>query len=183
MRKESLREASPAARAIGAILRTPNSESTMSAARLRLLLVVALAAAFTALSARADSVASSASSATSASVGSVSDSFRASSNSSTGDNKKTAEGDYRVDAIVAVAGRPDRVRLELSPLDRPAEEGFALELPARALEQVRLAAGSVVNARPRPYGVEFALAPAGEPFYLVLEDDWYRELAARRVTI
>jgi hypothetical protein len=155
----------------------------MSASRPHLFLVVAFAVAFTALSARADSLASSASSAGSASVGSVSDSFRGSSNSSSNDNKRTAEGDYRVDAIVAVAGRPDRVRLELRALDRRSEEGFALELPAQALEQVRLTAGSVVNARPRPYGVEFALAPAGEPFYLVLEDDWYRELAAHRVTI
>ena len=155
----------------------------MSVPRPHLLLVVAFAAAFTALSARADSLASSASSAGSASVGSVSDSFRASSNSSSNDNKKTAEGDYRVDAIVAVAGRPDRVRLELSPLDRPSEEGFVLELPAQALEQARVTAGSVVNARPRPYGVQFALAPAGEPFYLVLDDDWYRELAAHRVTL
>ncbi len=155
----------------------------MRTTRHRLLLVAALAAAFTAHPARADSLASSASSAGSASVGSVSDSFRASSNSSSNDNKKSAAGDYRVDAIVAVAGRPDRVRLELAPLDRPAEAAFALELPARALEQARLVTGSVVNARPRPYGVEFALAPAGEPFYLVLDDDWYRELAAHRVTL
>jgi len=155
----------------------------MSAPRLHLLLVAAIAVAFTALSARADSLASSASSAGSASVGSASDSFRASSNSSSNDNKKTAEGNYRVDAIVAVAERPGRVRLELSPLDRPSEKRFALELPGPAVEQVRLTAGSVVNARPRPYGVEFALAPAGEPFYLVLEDDWYRELAAHRVTL
>jgi len=155
----------------------------MSASRLHLLFVVAFAVAFTALSARADSLASSASSAGSAAVGSVSDSFRGSSNSSSDDNKKAAEGDYRVDAIVAVAGRPDRVRLELSALDRSGEERFALELPARALEQVGLTAGSVVNARPRPYGVEFAIAPAGEPFYLVLEDDWYRELVPHRVTI
>lgn len=155
----------------------------MSAPRLPLLLAVAFAVACTAPSARTDSLASSASSAGSASVGSVSDSFRASSNSSSNDNKKTAAGDYRVDAIVAVADRPDRVRLELSPLDRPSEQGFALELPVRAVEQVRMTAGSVVNARPRPYGVEFALAPAGEPFFLVLEDDWYRELAAHRVTL
>ncbi|HUP06959.1 MAG TPA: hypothetical protein VMU47_07400 [Caldimonas sp.] len=155
----------------------------MSTARPAFLVAVAVAFAFTALSARADSLASSASSAGSASVGSVSDSFHASSNSSSNDNRKNAEGDYRVDAIVAVAGRPDRVRLELRPLDRPSEEGFALELPTQALEYVRLAAGSVVNARPRPYGVEFALAPAGEPFYLVLDDDWYRELAAHRVTL
>ncbi|MBV9892375.1 MAG: hypothetical protein JO090_15990 [Rhizobacter sp.] len=156
----------------------------MRTTRTRLLLVAsAFAAACTALSARADSLASSASSAGSASVGSVSDSFRASSNSSSNDNKKSAAGDYRVDAIVAVAGRPERVRLELARLGRPAEDAFALELPARALEQVRLATGSVVNARPRPYGVEFALAPDGEPFYLVLDDDWYRELAAHRVAI
>ncbi|HTJ06456.1 MAG TPA: hypothetical protein VL624_14020 [Caldimonas sp.] len=155
----------------------------MSSPRTHLLLVAALAVAFAAVSARADSLASSASSAGSASLGSVSDSFRASSNSSSNDNKKSARGDYRVDAIVAVAGWPDRVRLELSPLDRASEEGFALELPARALEPVRVTAGSVVTARPRPYGVEFALAPGGEPFYLVLEDDWYRELAAHPVTL
>ncbi len=155
----------------------------MSTSRLPLVAIAALAAAFTALPARADSLASSASSAGSASVGSVSDSFRASSNSSSNDNKRAAAGDYRVDAIVAVAGSADRVRLELSPVDRAADECFALELPARALDQVQLVAGSVVNARQRPYGVEFALAPAGEPFYLVLEDDWYRELAAHRVTI
>jgi len=155
----------------------------MSVPRPHLLLLVAFAVAFTAMPAQADSLASSASSAGSASVGSVSDSFRASSNSSSNDNKKAAEGDYRVDAIVAVAGRPDRVRLELNSLDRPTEEGFALELPVQALERVRLTAGSVVNARPRPYGVQFALAPAGEPFYLVLEDDWYRELVPHRVTI
>ena len=159
----------------------------MSLPRTHLPLVVAVvagfAAAFAALPARADSLASSASSAGSASVGSVSDSFRASSNSSSGDNKRAAAGDYQVDAIVAVAGRPDRLRLELRPLGRPAEEGFALELPAQVLERVGLAAGSVVNARARPYGVQFALAPAGEPFYLVLEDDWYRELAAHRVTL
>ena len=155
----------------------------MSVSHRHRLLVIAFALAFAAQSVRADSLASSASSATSASVGSVSDSFHASSNSSSNDNKKSAEGDYRVDAIVAVAGRPDRVRLELSPLDRPPLDGLALELPALALERVRLKAGSVVNARPRPYGVEFALAPAGEPFYLVLQDDWYREMAAHRVTI
>ena len=155
----------------------------MSVSHRHRLLVIAFALAFAAQSVRADSLASSTSSATSASVGSVSDSFHASSNSSSNDNKKTADGDYRVDAIVAVAGRPDRVRLELSPLDRPPEDGLALELPALALERVRLKAGSVVNARPRPYGVEFALAPAGEPFFLVLQDDWYREMAAHRVTI
>ena len=154
----------------------------MRTSRFHLLLVAASAVVFTALPARADSLASSASSAGSASVGSVSDSFRGSSNSSSNDNKKSAEGDYRVDAIVAVADRPDRVRLELTPLDRP-EAPFALELPARALEQVRLQAGSVLNARPRPYGVQFALAAGGEPFYLVLEDEWYRELAAHRVTL
>ena len=32
-------------------------------------------------------------------------------------------------------------------------------------------------------GIEFALAPAGEPFYLVLDDDWYRELAAHQVKL
>jgi len=156
----------------------------MNAPRLRPIVVVAaLGAAFALPLARADSLASSASWAGSQSVGSVSDSFRGSSNSSSNDNKKTAQGDYRVDAVVAVAEHPDRVRLELTPLDRPGDEGFALELPAATLAQVQLAAGSVVNARPRPYGVEFAIAPAHEPFYLVLEDDWYRELAAHRVTL
>jgi len=156
----------------------------MNAPSLRpLVAIAALAAAALAAPARADSLVSSASSAGSQSVGSVSDSFRGSSNSSSNDDRHAANGAYRVDAVVAVADRPDRVRLELRPLDRPAEDGFALELPAQALARAPLAAGSVVNARPRPYGTEFAVAGAPEPFYLVLEDRWYRELAAHRVTL
>jgi len=145
-------------------------------------LSVAVAAAFVSTAALAESLASSASSAASQSVGSSSESFRASSNSSSTDNR-TANGRYRVDAVVAVADRPGRVRLDLTPLDGPADGAFGLELPELVRAEAGIAAGTVVAARPRPYGVEFALAETRQPFYLVLEDAWYRELAAHRVTL
>jgi hypothetical protein len=44
--------------------------------------------------------------------------------------------------------------------------------------------GQVITAGHRPYGLAFATADAAgraEPFFLVLDDAWYRELASRPV--
>jgi hypothetical protein len=41
----------------------------------------------------------------------------------------------------------------------------------------------VVSARNRDYGVEFARADNRQPFFLVLEDAWYQELASNPVTL
>lgn len=141
------------------------------------LVAVGLAAA---TAARAESFASSASSAGSASIGSLSDSVRGSSRSSSGDDKKVAEGDYRVLEVADAADRPSHLQLKLQPVAQSGEHGVLwLTLPRQALASRGLAAGDLVVARQRPYGVEFARADAAqarEPFFLVLADDWHREL-------
>ncbi len=130
----------------------------------------------------AGSSASSASSATSASVGGSSTSIQKSSASST-PNAPVAAGDYRIVEVVALAERPGTVRVMLQALADPSADGaFGLVLPEAALAGGGgLAPGQVVTARQRPYGLEFANAATQQAFYLVLDDDWYRELQTRAV--
>lgn len=129
----------------------------------------------------ASSAASSASDSLSTSVGSVSDSFRGSSESSNQPNR-TADGDYRVVDVAAVDDRPGMLQLTLQPAAGEGE-AFALVLPQKAAEAGGVAAGQVVRAQNRPYGVEFARADTQQAFFLVLEDGWYRELASNPVTL
>jgi hypothetical protein len=132
---------------------------------------------------RADSLASSASSAGSASIGSLSDSIRGSSDSSNNKNNKLAEGDYRIIEVAAIAQRPGMLRLKMQAAAREDAEGeLYLDLPRQALGAQGLAAGDVVSARQRPYGFEFARAETREPFFLVLADDWRRDLDPRPVS-
>lgn len=132
---------------------------------------------------RADSFTSSASSAGSASSGSVSDSIEASSDSSS-DDDEVAEGDYRIIDIAPVAERPGVLRLKLQaagPEGRTRE--VRLRVPQQVLAQGRLVRGDVVTVSHRPYGLEFARADTREAFFLVLADDWQRELASHPVTL
>ena len=138
----------------------------------------------------ADSGASSASSAGSASVGSLSNSLTASSNSSSPADK-VAEGDYRVIEVAAVAERPGLLRLRLQATAGPTGAGpIWLTLPEKALAGRALRSGDIVNAKHRPYGIEFAHDVRnlqGEPrrvaFFLVLADDWFGELAPRALSL
>jgi hypothetical protein len=153
---------------------------TFAPTRLALLALLCATAATPGL---AESFASSASSAGSASLGSVSDSIKGSSNSSS-PNRQVAEGDYRVIEIADVADRPGVLRLRLEASQRSADSSeFFLDLPQAALGTRGLAAGDVVSARRRPYGLEFARADTREAFFLVLADDWYRELDAHALTL
>lgn len=134
---------------------------------------LALAAAGTA---QATSFASSAAEAGSSASGSVSDSFKASSNSSSGGERR-AEGRYRV-TEVAQADTAGKLRLKL------AREGAApveLTLPRQALAARAVHVGDEVQATPQAYGIAFAHADTGQAFFLVLEDAWAAELAARAV--
>ena len=141
--------------------------------RLVLLASLALAAAATA---QASSFASSAADAGSSASGSVSDSFKASSNSSNGGDKR-AEGRYRVTEVA----QADAGKLRLT-LARDGAEPVELTLPQQALAARAVQVGDEVQATPQPYGVAFAHPDTGRAFYLVLEDAWHRELAARVVT-
>lgn len=144
------------------------------------LLLASLAAAI-AVPAHADSVASSASSAGSASSGSISDSIGGSSNSSNRD-KRVAAGDYQVIDVAQAPAKANTTRLTLRAVGAGADE-FTLDVPDRALAARQVAAGAVVHVNQRVYGYEFAYADTRQPFFLALQDDWYRELGSRQVTI
>jgi len=146
---------------------------------------VALWCATLAMPCVAESFASSASSAGSASSGSASDSLNTSSKSSTG--TKTADGDYRVIEVAALADRPGMLQLTLQGTAAVGQEReFTLRLPRHALEPRGIATGDIVNVRNRDYGLEFARTDeraVREPFFLVLSDDWHRELEPRPVSL
>jgi hypothetical protein len=124
----------------------------------------------------------------SAVTGSISDSVKRLSDSSSKRNKVEA-GDYKVMEIVADAQeRPGMARVKLQPVasvnaDAGQDAGFFLYLPRKAFEAGQLAVGGVVTARERPYGTEFASAATQQAFFLVMQDDWYRELASTQVTL
>ena len=131
----------------------------------------------------ASSAASSASDSVTTSVGSLSGSVEKSSASSTGD-KKVGEGDYKIIDVAAVADRPGMLRMKLQALaDRSAEGEFFLYLPRQAFDGSQLAQGGVVTARNKPYGTEFADAQTRQAFFLVLADDWYKELQTTAVVL
>jgi type IV secretory pathway TrbL component len=144
--------------------------------------VVAALAAALAAPARADSVASSASSAGSASSNSISDSIGGSSNSSNGD-KRVAAGDYKVIDVAQAPAKVDTTRLTLRAVAAGQAREFTLDVPNRALAARGVDAGAVVRVNERMYGYEFAYADTKQPFFLALQDDWYRELGSRQVTI
>ncbi|MCG2583836.1 hypothetical protein [Massilia sp. TS11] len=143
---------------------------------------LALFVAACAAPALADSIASSASSAASASSGSVSDSIGASSNSSSG-NKRVAAGDYQVIQIAQAPAKADTTRISLRAAAAGATQEFFLDVPNRALAARPLQTGAIVQVREQAYGYEFAHTDTRQPFFLALQDDWYRELQSRRVTL
>jgi len=152
----------------------------------RALALALAAAAVVSVPAQADSFASSASSAGSASSGSISDSIGGSSNSSSGDNKRAETGPYRViDVAVAPAkaGKEARTRITLRAVAGDAATQFWVDVPDRALADRRVGKGEVVQVNERVYGYEFAYGDTKQPFFLALQDDWYRDLASRKVTI
>jgi len=153
------------------------------------LCALALAAVAAAPARAASSAASSASDSASTSVGSASTSIQKSSDSS---SKATgvAAGRYRITDVAQADERPDhwRVTLRGMPADGAAGAGtdgaeLVLLLPRQAAERGRLARGDDVLARTRPYGVEFGRADSGEAFFLVLHDEWHRELPSHPVTL
>jgi hypothetical protein len=146
-------------------------------------LVLALAAAASTLPAHADSFASSASSAGSASSGSISDSIGGSSNSSSGDNRRAETGPYRVIDVAQAPAKAGITRITLRAVAGDAGTQFWVDVPDRALADRRVAKNEVVQVNTRVYGYEFAYGDTKQPFFLALEDDWYRDLASRKVTI
>ena len=145
-------------------------------------LALALAAAACTLPAHADSVASSASSAGSASSGSISDSIGGSSNSSHND-RRVAAGQYRVIDVAQAPAKAGTTRVTLRAVAGGPATEFWVDVPDRALADRRVDKGAVVQVNERVYGYEFAYGDTNKPFFLALQDAWYRELSSRKVTI
>lgn len=144
--------------------------------------VLFAAAVLTASQVQADSFASSASSAGSASSGSVSDSLQGSSNSSTNNNRR-ADGTYQILDVTPTPGRAHSARLAMQ-LGDDAARRIVLDLPQHIVDQQALAAGALVQVKNRAYGLEFARGDGQKlAFFLVLADDVFQELAARKVTL
>lgn len=148
---------------------------------LRAMCAAALAAAC-ALPAHADSASSVASSAGSASSGSISDSIGASSDSSSGD-RRVAAGEYRVIDIAQAPAKADTTRMTLRAVAAGPAREFYLDVPNRALAARGVGKGELVRVNERVYGYEFAHADDKRPFFLALQDDWYRELGSKQVAI
>jgi hypothetical protein len=152
------------------------------------LLLTGLLSVATAPALAASSASSAVSDSLTTSVGSVSNSLGRSSDSSKGGEKTAAVGDYKIVEVTA-AKRPamdgaDTVRLTLHAVAATApDDELFLYVPRATLNQAQLAAGQVVTATPRPYGTEFSLATTGQAFFLVLQDEWYRDLRTQAVTL
>jgi type IV secretory pathway TrbL component len=145
-------------------------------------LALALAAAAFSLSAHADSLTSSASSAGSASSNSISDSIGGSSKSSNGD-RRVAAGQYRVIDVAQAPAKAGTTRVTLRAVAGGPATEFWVDVPDRALAERRVDKGAVVQVNERVYGYEFAYGDTNKPFFLALQDEWYRELSSRKVTI
>lgn len=153
----------PTARHPAAIL-----SSTFAAA-----LALATAAALPARATVATS--SAASDSVELSARSITNSLKRSSDSSSG--KPVAQGDYRVTHMAQVAPELQEVTLQAVP-GTGARGELVLHMPERAVQQGELDVGRIVSARERPYGVELARADTHTPFFLLLDDPWYKELQA-----
>ena len=130
------------------------------------------------------STSSAASDSASSTASSGSESLKKSSDSSSKDKTAMNSGDYEIVDVAHVAERPGTVRLRLQAIaDRSVGGEFFLYLPQPSFEQAGLAAGQVVAARQRPYGVEFARGDSRQAFFLVIDDDWARDLPSHVVTL
>lgn len=146
------------------------------------LAAVTLALCLASASTLADST-SSASSASSTSVGSSSASIEKSSNSSS-TKDRVAQGQYTIVEVMALAEQPDMLRLRMQALAPTGTGEFFLLLPRQTAERQQLAAGQTISAEHRSYGLAFATLDAAgstSPFFLVLDDDWFRELESRPI--
>jgi len=146
--------------------------------RLATLALQACAAPLTSLA--ASSAASSISDSLTQSSGSVSDSLKGSSHSSSPDDKQV-KGDYKVTDVAAVADKPGYLELHLQPVGAGAE--VYLTLPRTAAETGHIAAGAIVTALQRPYGIEFATTQPRAAFFLALADDVARDMKMAPVTL
>jgi len=154
----------------------------MNHVRTSLVPVGLLLAALCAPAMSASSTSSAASDSASSAASSGSESLKKSSDSST-KTTAAAAGDYELMAVTTVAERPGTLRLTLQAVaDRSVDGEYFLYVPQQTVDRNGLAAGQLVTARARPYGLEFAKGGAGQAFFLVLDDDWAADIPSHAVS-
>jgi hypothetical protein len=119
-------------------------------------------------------------------VGSASNSLNRSSNSSS-NGGRVAGGEYKLLEVAVSNDQPGIVHLKMQAMVGQARTTgtgeLILSLPQAAFEKSGLTAGDVVAAHTRTYGMEFANGKTQVAFFLVLNDDTYRELASNPVVL
>lgn len=121
-------------------------------------------------------------------VGSFSNSLNRSSNGSS-NGGRVAGGEYRLLEVAVSNDQPGVVHLKMQAMTEQAGATgtgtgeLILSLPQAAFEKSGLTAGDVVAARTRTYGMEFANGKTLAAFFLVLNDDTYRELVSNPVVL
>lgn len=145
--------------------------------------VALLAAALSGQAMAGSTISTSISDSVATAVGSLSTSIKKSSQSASGEDT-VAQGDYKVIDVATVAEHPGMVRLRLQAVADASPDGeYDLTVPQQAVDAHGVAAGHVLSAQHRPYGVAFAAAHTGRAFFLVLQDAWYHELRLRPITL
>jgi len=148
----------------------------MMYSKLRFIGSLALASALLSSAASASTVLVTISDSLSGTVQSISDSIsRASKSSSNAVN--VAEGDYRIVDVAMAEGQPGKMRLTLQATAKPDDAGLYLFVPRNDYDHAALADGQIVTAAKRPYGMAFSKAQTGQPFAVVLEQGWLKELS------
>ena len=97
--------------------------------------------------------------------------------------RRVAAGPYRVIDVAQAPAKAATTRVTLRAVAGDAATEFWVDVPDRALADRRIAKDEVVQVNERVYGYEFAYGDTKKAFFLALQDDWYRELASRKVTI
>lgn len=119
-------------------------------------------------------------------VGSLSDSVTRSSNGSS-QGGRVAGGQYKLLEVAIASDQAGVVRLRMQAVAAVKTDShtteFVLSLPQAAFEKSGLLAGDVIAATEKAYGVEFANGKTQVAFFLVLNDDTYRELASTPVVL
>ena len=92
------------------------------------------------------------------------DSLNGSSNSSHGDKRKVADGEYRIIQIAATPDRADRTRITMQANDP--QQRIVLDLPQITFDKQQLVVGDAMYAQNRAYGIEFGRSDKHQPFYL-----------------
>ena len=95
-----------------------------------------------------------------------------------------AAGDYQLIQVAEITDRPGMLRMKLARLEGGAtDREVEVALPRDAFEKGLLDIGAVVAVREKAYGLELANGRTQQTFFLVLTDEWFRELGVKPVVL